>query len=45
MIIEYALKRFDDTLVRVCCQGLEWEIEGRSQFYKAPLTAVGVKQA
>ncbi|KAJ4382289.1 hypothetical protein N0V86_002623 [Didymella sp. IMI 355093] len=37
MVIEYTIQNFDTKLVEMGCQGLDFDVEGRSQFYKAPL--------
>lgn len=37
MFIEYTDLTFDKKLVQMGCVGLDFEYEGRSQFYKAPL--------
>lgn len=37
MVIEYSLQVFEKKLVELGCEGLDFEIEGRSQSYKAPL--------
>lgn len=37
MTIEYALQNFNDKLVEIACNGLEFETKNRSQFYKEPL--------
>lgn len=37
MVIEYTLQNFNMKFVEMGCQGLDFEVEGRSQFYKAPL--------
>lgn len=37
MVIEYTLNHFDRKLVEMGCEGLDFEVEGRSQFYKTPL--------
>jgi hypothetical protein len=36
MVIEYTLQNFEPKLVEMGCQGLDFDVEGRSQFYKAP---------
>lgn len=41
MAIEYALQNFDRQIVEMGCQGLDFEVERRSQFYKAPLVVHG----
>lgn len=37
MTIEYASKNFSGELLQWACMGLDFELEGRSQFYKKPL--------
>ena len=37
MVIEYMLQNFDRKMVELGCEGLSFEVEGRSQFYKKPL--------
>ncbi|KAF1959738.1 class I glutamine amidotransferase-like protein [Byssothecium circinans] len=36
MLIEFALKNFDEKLVTLTCAGLDFEIKGRSQSYAGP---------
>ncbi|KAJ8107400.1 hypothetical protein OPT61_g8894 [Boeremia exigua] len=38
MIIEYTHQNFNNQLVEMGCIGLDFDFEGRSQFYKTPLT-------
>jgi hypothetical protein len=37
MVIQYTLQKFDKQLVELGCEGLDFEVEGRSQTYKKPL--------
>ncbi|KAF3034853.1 hypothetical protein E8E11_004379 [Didymella keratinophila] len=37
MVIEYTLQNFDKKLVEMGCEGLDFEVEGRCQVYKAPI--------
>ena len=37
MVIMYTLQHFDKQLVEMGCEGLDFEVEGRSQTYKKPL--------
>lgn len=37
MVIEYTSQNFNRQVVEMGCVGLDFEFEGRSQFYKAPL--------
>jgi hypothetical protein len=40
MVIEYMLQNFDRKMVERGCDGLAFEVEGRSQFYKKPLVSL-----
>ncbi|OSS51098.1 hypothetical protein B5807_04529 [Epicoccum nigrum] len=40
MVIEYMLQNFDRKMVELACDGLAFEVEGRSQFYKKPLVSL-----
>lgn len=40
MFIEYTHQNFDEKLVKLGCEGLDFEFEGRGQFYKKPLSSV-----
>ena len=40
MTIEYALENFHKKLVGLTCLGLDFDIEGRNQFYKGPVPAL-----
>jgi hypothetical protein len=37
MTIEYAKKNFNKKMVEMACLGLDFDIQGRGQFYKEPL--------
>jgi hypothetical protein len=37
MVIEYMLQNFDRNMVELGCEGLSFEVEGRSRFYEKPL--------
>ncbi|OAL49438.1 class I glutamine amidotransferase-like protein [Pyrenochaeta sp. DS3sAY3a] len=41
MFIEYTHQTFDKQLVELGCMGLDFDLEGRSQFYKGPLPSLG----
>ncbi|KAF9696967.1 hypothetical protein EKO04_004932 [Ascochyta lentis] len=40
MVAEYAHSTFNEKLVEMVCEGLAFDLEGRSQFYKAPLMSL-----
>lgn len=40
MVIEYAAQNFNTKVVEITCLGLDFNFEGRSQFYKAPLVGL-----
>jgi hypothetical protein len=40
MVIEYAHQNFNEKIVEMACVGLDFEFEGRSQFYKRPLVSL-----
>lgn len=41
MFIEYTHQNFDKKIVELGCAGLDFALEDRSQFYKAPLPSLG----
>jgi hypothetical protein len=40
MFIEYTDRTFDKQLVKLGCEGLDFEYENRQQFYKKPYKAL-----
>jgi hypothetical protein len=41
MFIEYTDRTFNKQLVKLGCMGLDFNYEGRSQFYKGPIPSMG----
>lgn len=40
MVIEYTCQNFNRKVVEMGCVGLDFDFEGRSQFYKTPLVSL-----
>lgn len=41
MMIEYTDQNYNKDIVKAGCVGLDFEYEGRSQFYKGPALSLG----